>query len=359
MTERLGDREAHKLIQAHNTIVRKQLAAYDGFEVERLGDGFLLAFSSARQALRCAVGIQRAFAAHNESSGEPLRIRIGLHTGEAIKGADRFFGKTVILAARITAQACGGEILVSSLLRELLDGAREFAFDEGREAELKGLTGRHRMYGVIWDPSVERRAPARPHPPSTGGSNAFRRSGDYWHISFERQSLQLLDAKGLHYIHQLLSQPGRDVHVLDLLMHRSAEPLPARASAGEGGSAGPTRAEEILDPQARAEYRQRIEVLRGELEEASGYNDIERASRIQHELEFVARELSAAYGVGGRARKVADASERARKAVTNRIRDSIAKLDKDNPTLARHLANSIKLGTFCSYTPERPVEWAL
>ena len=58
-------------------------------------------------------------------------------------------------------------------------------------------------------------------------------------------------------------------------------------------------------------------------------------------------------------RKVADASERARKAVTNRIRDSIAKLDKDNPTLARHLANSIKLGTFCSYTPERPVEWAL
>ena len=96
-------------------------------------------------------------------------------------------------------------------------------------------------------------------------------------------------------------------------MHRSAEPLPARASAGEGGSAGPTRAEEILDPQARAEYRQRIEVLRGELEEASGYNDIERASRIQHELEFVARELSAAYGVGGRARKVADASERARK----------------------------------------------
>ena len=78
-----------------------------------------------------------------------------------------------------------------------------------------------------------------------------------------------------------------------------------------------------------------------------------------HELEFVARELSAAYGVGGRARKVADASERARKAVTNRIRDSIAKLDKDNRTLARHLANSIKLGTFCSYTPERPVEWAL
>ena len=77
-------------------------------------------------------------------------MRIGLHTGEALKEADDFYGKNVILAARIAGQAQGGEILVSSLLKELTESAGEFAFGDGRKVELKGLKGKHSVFEVVW-----------------------------------------------------------------------------------------------------------------------------------------------------------------------------------------------------------------
>jgi class 3 adenylate cyclase len=150
MTERLGDRRWLELLRGHNVIVRKQVAAHEGFEVKSEGDGFMLAFGSARKGLECAVDIQRAFAQRNESADEPIKVRIGLHTGEAIKEADDFYGKNVILAARIAGQAGGGEILVSSLLKELTESGGDIAFGEGREVELKGLSGQHRVFEVAW-----------------------------------------------------------------------------------------------------------------------------------------------------------------------------------------------------------------
>jgi class 3 adenylate cyclase len=151
MTERLGDLRAREVIRKHNSIVREQLAAHGGYEVELQGDGFLLAFGSARQALLCAIAIQRAFAAHNEeSSDEPIRVRIGLHTGEALKDADKFFGKSVILAARIAAQAKGGEILASSLIKQLTESVGDLRFDGGREVELKGFSERQQVHTVEW-----------------------------------------------------------------------------------------------------------------------------------------------------------------------------------------------------------------
>ncbi len=156
ITERLGDQRWLTLLRGHNAIVRKRVAAHEGFEVKAEGDGFMLAFGSARKALECAVDIQRAFADRNESADEPIRVRIGLHTGEAIKeadaqtGRDDFYGKNVILAARIAGQAQGGEILVSSLLKELTESAGDIAFGEGREVELKGLSGQHHVFEVVW-----------------------------------------------------------------------------------------------------------------------------------------------------------------------------------------------------------------
>jgi class 3 adenylate cyclase len=126
------------------------VAAHDGFEVKSQGDGFMLAFQSARRALQCAAEIQRAFARRNELAEEPIRVRMGLHTGEAIKEGDDFFGKHVNLAARIAGQAEGGEILASSLLKELTASAGDIAFSEGREVELKGLTGSHHVFQVAW-----------------------------------------------------------------------------------------------------------------------------------------------------------------------------------------------------------------
>jgi class 3 adenylate cyclase len=150
MTERLGDQKWMELLSEHNAIVREQVAAHDGFEVKSQGDGFMLAFQSARRALQCAAEIQRAFARRNESAEEPIRVRMGLHTGEAIKDGDDFFGKHVNLAARIAGQASGGEILVSSLLKELTDSGGDIPFGEEREVELKGLSGSHRVYEVVW-----------------------------------------------------------------------------------------------------------------------------------------------------------------------------------------------------------------
>jgi class 3 adenylate cyclase len=151
MTERLGDLRAQELIHAHNAIVREQVVAHKGFEVKSMGDGFMLAFPSARRALLCAIAIQRAFAAYNEQHpGAAIRVSMGLHTGEAIKEAGDFYGKTVILAARIGTQARGGEILVSAVFRELTESAGDLRFDEGREVEIKGLAGTRRLYAVLW-----------------------------------------------------------------------------------------------------------------------------------------------------------------------------------------------------------------
>jgi class 3 adenylate cyclase len=156
ITERLGDRRWLELLREHNAIVRKRVAAHEGFEVKAEGDGFMLAFQSARKALECAVDIQRAFAERNESAEEPIRVRIGLHTGEVLKETDPdgqadFYGKNVILAARIAGQAQGGEILVSSLLKELTESAGDIAFGDGREVELKGLAGTHQVHQIRWE----------------------------------------------------------------------------------------------------------------------------------------------------------------------------------------------------------------
>ena len=151
MTERLGDEQAQNVLRIHNAIIREQVAAHDGFEVKSQGDGFMLAFSSARRALECAVAIQQTLVAHNaENSDEPIRVRIGLHTGEAIKEGEDFFGRSVILAARIASQAHGEQILVSSLLKALVEGSTDFEFGEAREVELKGLSGAHQLFDIHW-----------------------------------------------------------------------------------------------------------------------------------------------------------------------------------------------------------------
>ena len=147
LNDRLGDRQAFEVLKGHNQVVRDQVAAYGGFEVKSQGDGFMVAFSSARQAVLCAIAIQKALA---DQGDEPVRVRMGLHTGEAIKDADDFFGRNVIFAARIADQAEGGEILVSSLVKELTESGGEFAFENGREVALKGLSGTGKVYSVSW-----------------------------------------------------------------------------------------------------------------------------------------------------------------------------------------------------------------
>ncbi len=150
LNERLGDQRWMELLKEHNGIVRERVSAHQGYEVKTEGDGFMLAFSSARRAVDCAIAIQRAFAERNENAEEKIAVRAGLHTGEAIHDSGDFYGKHVNLAARIASQATGGQILTSSLLKELTDSAGDIEFDGGKEIELKGLTGTQRVFAIGW-----------------------------------------------------------------------------------------------------------------------------------------------------------------------------------------------------------------
>jgi class 3 adenylate cyclase/Cdc6-like AAA superfamily ATPase len=152
LTERLGDQAWQELLRKHNALIREQLKAYGGYEVKTMGDGFMVAFQSAKKGLDCAIAIQRAFAGHNAADGEHVKVRIGLHAGEAIKDGDDFYGKNVILASRVAGKAVGGEILVSSLLRQLVESSvGAGAFGDERAVELKGLSGTHTVFAVSWD----------------------------------------------------------------------------------------------------------------------------------------------------------------------------------------------------------------
>ena len=104
-----------------------------------------------RAAVLFAIGVQRTLDAHGRSQpAELLRVRIGMHTGEAIMEDGDLFGHSVVLAARIAGRARGGEILVSSLVREIVESRGDLAFGETRKAELKGLAGAHQLHPILW-----------------------------------------------------------------------------------------------------------------------------------------------------------------------------------------------------------------
>src|SRR5262245_33540005 len=150
LAERLGDLRWLALLREHNAIVRDYIARYGGFEVKTIGDAFIIAFGSARRALLCAIDIQHGISRYSAEHPEhPVRVRIGLHTGEPVREGNDFHGKSVIFASRIAAEASGGEILVSALLRDLTETAGDIRFEAGREVALKGLEGTHRVYPVL------------------------------------------------------------------------------------------------------------------------------------------------------------------------------------------------------------------
>jgi class 3 adenylate cyclase/tetratricopeptide (TPR) repeat protein len=151
MTERLGDERWIDVLRAHNAVFREHVRGHGGYEVKNQGDGFMLVFSDPRKALECAVAIQSALAELEVAESERIRVRMGLHTGEAIREEGDFFGRSVILAARIAAQAAGGEILVSSVLKERCNDG-ELSFEAGRDVELKGLAGTHEVFSARWEP---------------------------------------------------------------------------------------------------------------------------------------------------------------------------------------------------------------
>jgi adenylate cyclase len=144
---RLGDQAWLDVLRRHNAVIEETTIAHGGTVVETQGDGSMLAFSSARRAVTCATTIQREIKRAFHDDSPPIRVRIGVHTGDALQEAEHFYGTTVHYAARVTSQAFGDEVVVSSLVRELVSGSG-IQLTEGREVELKGLEGTHKLFAV-------------------------------------------------------------------------------------------------------------------------------------------------------------------------------------------------------------------
>ena len=186
-----------------------------------------------------------------------------------------------------------------------------------------------------------------PADPTPGA--AFRRDGELWSLSWAGRTVRVKDSKGMRDIARLLAAPGAEVAALDL-----ASPAGAGAVGLPDGDLG-----ELVDGTARAAYRARLAELDAELAEADEHADAGRSARATDEREALLAQLAAAYGLGGRSRRAGDQAERARSAVTWRIRDAVRRIEDVHPELGWHLRHSLRTGRFCSYRPERPVDWQL
>ena len=112
----------------------------------------MVAFSSAREAVQCSISVQRSMSRYRiVNPDQPINVRIGLNTGEAITDENDFFGKSVIIAARVSSKADKDEIYVSSLTRQITESAGDINFEDKDEVTLKGLSGVHKLSAVIWE----------------------------------------------------------------------------------------------------------------------------------------------------------------------------------------------------------------
>jgi hypothetical protein len=190
----------------------------------------------------------------------------------------------------------------------------------------------------------------------------FLRKHDYWKIRYHGHTAFLKSARGLYYIAFMLHDPGREFHVMELL-DRGMDVLSLTAGVAANGLVrrGLYATIPVLDAKAKAQLKSRLNDLRQELNEAERFNDFQRKTQAQNELQAIAEYLTSAVGVGGRDRKTFSDAERARSAVTKCIKKAIQKIGDANPSLGSHLAARIKTGYFCSYNPhpERPVVWKL
>jgi pimeloyl-ACP methyl ester carboxylesterase len=175
--------------------------------------------------------------------------------------------------------------------------------------------------------------------------NAFVRNGEVWTLTFGGTTVHLKHSKGLADLAQLVSAPGVDLEAIALATGNSTEQQ--KNIAGEP----------VLDRRALASYRARLRELEEGLEEAESRDDVQRHERLDAERQTLLDELRKATGLGGRTRKMADDAERARKAVSGRIRQAIATIRAVHPSLGEHLESCVATGTYCSYSPKVSANW--
>ena len=150
LNHELGDRGWLKVLEAHDKLVRREVAEQGGYVVKSQGDGFMVAFEGPVAALRCALGVQRGLdGAGGALKKNPIKVRIGIHSGKAVAKQGDLYGRNVAMAARVAQQAEGGQILVSGAVAAEARDEDGIVFGDAREAELKGL-GSEELVEVSW-----------------------------------------------------------------------------------------------------------------------------------------------------------------------------------------------------------------
>ncbi len=199
-------------------------------------------------------------------------------------------------------------------------------------------------------------------------TGVFRKEGEYWTVGYRGKSFRLKDTKGLGYLAHLVRHPSAEFHVLDLaggigsqrdddetsLPRGEADLEKAGIHVSNLGDAG-----EMLDDQAKATYRRRLSELHEELKEAKELGNVKRAEQAEQEIDALTKELARAVGLGGRSRKAASASERARQSISKTIKTVLERIAQSDAALGDILSRCIKTGTFCSYQPDPdfPIAW--
>jgi pimeloyl-ACP methyl ester carboxylesterase len=184
-----------------------------------------------------------------------------------------------------------------------------------------------------------------PVAPARKEGNVFVRQGDVWSLTFGGTTVHLKHSKGLADLAQLVARPGADLEAIALAAGSSTE----RRPDGPG--------EPVVDRRALAAYRARLRELEEGLDEAESRGDARRNGQLEAERQALLGELRKATGLGGRTRKMADDAERARKAVSGRIRQAIAAIQAAHPALGEHFAGCVATGTYCSYGPKSSTSW--
>ncbi|EUA20275.1 adenylate and Guanylate cyclase catalytic domain protein [Mycobacterium kansasii 662] len=157
LNEKIGDRAWVKLIGAHDKLMHQLVQRQSGHVVKSQGDGFMVAFARAEQAVRCSIDLQQALRKEAKRKRHTeIRVRIGIHMGRSVRRGDDLFGRNVAMAARVAGQAVGGEVLVSEPVRDAVQDCDGIRFDDGREVELKGFSGSYRLFAVEAEPEPER-----------------------------------------------------------------------------------------------------------------------------------------------------------------------------------------------------------
>jgi adenylate cyclase len=156
LNERIGDRAWVRLISSHDKLVEGLVKRHSGHVVKSQGDGFMIAFARPEQAVRCAIDLQHALRrdAKRKRHAE-IRVRIGIHMGRSVRRGDDLFGRNVAMAARVAAEAVGGQVLVSQPVRDTLRDCDGLTFDEGRDVALKGFSGSYRLFAVQTGPEPD------------------------------------------------------------------------------------------------------------------------------------------------------------------------------------------------------------